>query len=555
VALTALLAVVYATPGDTVWIVDCGNKALQARRLLETGFGSLSFEHPARHLDPEGLAFPIPEPFAVARGEGYVSHYPPAYAALAAPFLAALGPPGLRVPAALGAAACAMLFALWVGPALGRGWAAAGGLWLVLATPLVFYGVTIWEHILSVALALGAWLAIRRPAPGRLLAAGLLVGLACWLREELVLMGPGVALAGWCERRRLMDAGWIALGALPPLAALALFNLVFYGHSLGVHVSLNVGARPMPGPGIALRDLGAVLAGYGEGPLEGVLFAGVLLGAWLGGAWVAHRGRAPGAALLLITVAALAAWLAGAWRIAGADHVLYTLTRYNGMLLQAPVVSLAGMGAVWVWRRRGLAPLRGGVTAGLVFLGLGLVFRVTMTSFSSGGHWGPRMLLPALPALLGLSLAALREGARVADPRRPALAGAATAALVVAGLASSAVAIRLLDQQKREAGQLQLLALAAPSEVVVTDHPALGQQLPAIWGKKPLLLVRDRAGLRRVAARIDAAGAGPFLYLHRPAAGVRPSGVRGPRCRLLGRHRGREVRHVFDLDVYECGGS
>ena len=53
--------------------------------------------------------------------------------------------------------------------------------------------------------------------------------------------------------------------------------------------------------------------------------------------------------------------------------------------------ALAGMGAVWVWRRRGLAPLRGGVTAGLVFLGLGLVFRVTMTSFSSGGHWGPRM--------------------------------------------------------------------------------------------------------------------------------------------------------------------
>ncbi len=43
-AFLACMAVVYATPRDSFWIVDCGNKALLATRLLETHFGSLNFD-------------------------------------------------------------------------------------------------------------------------------------------------------------------------------------------------------------------------------------------------------------------------------------------------------------------------------------------------------------------------------------------------------------------------------------------------------------------------------------------------------------------------------
>ena len=63
-----------------------------------------------------------------------MSQYPPAFPALAAPFLALLGPAGLRVPAALGTAACAALFVLWTAPVLGWRRASFGGLALGVAT-------------------------------------------------------------------------------------------------------------------------------------------------------------------------------------------------------------------------------------------------------------------------------------------------------------------------------------------------------------------------------------------------------------------------------------
>ena len=112
-ALGVCLTTIYATPGDAYWIVDSGAKALISRRLLESGYTQLDLGYPAAELDPEGVAFPIPPPFAVRRGDGFVSQYPPAYPALAAPFLAVLGERGLRLPAALGNGACASLFALW----------------------------------------------------------------------------------------------------------------------------------------------------------------------------------------------------------------------------------------------------------------------------------------------------------------------------------------------------------------------------------------------------------------------------------------------------------
>ena len=194
VATTVCLVVVIATPREAFLIVDCGHKALVAQRLLETGFSDLGFDYPAERLDPEGQLFPMGD-WAVRRGEGFVSIFSAVYPALAAPFLGWLGPRGLRVPAALGVGACAWLFALWLAPALGRRWATGGGVTLGLATPLFFYGVTVWEHSLTVALSLASWVVLSRPHVRRALAAGVLIGAACWLREELVLMAVTLACA------------------------------------------------------------------------------------------------------------------------------------------------------------------------------------------------------------------------------------------------------------------------------------------------------------------------------------------------------------------------
>ena len=77
---------------------------------------------------------------------------------------------------------------LWLAPVCGRRWALAAALALVFATPLFFYGVTLWEHSLTVAASLTAWLWLDRDSPARLFGAGCLLASACWLREEIALM-------------------------------------------------------------------------------------------------------------------------------------------------------------------------------------------------------------------------------------------------------------------------------------------------------------------------------------------------------------------------------
>ena len=553
-ALGVCLTTIYATPGDAYWIVDSGAKALISRRLLESGYAQLDLGYPAADLDPEGGAFPIPPPFAVRRGDGFVSQYPPAYPALAAPFLAVLGERGLRLPAALGNAACAWLFAFWIAPVLGRRWAFAGGLFLALATPLYFYGVTVWEHSLCVALPLAACVLLARPGRWRLVAAGALVAAACWLRAELALMGLAIAAACVARGRRWADVAALALGAAPLVAALLAFNAGVYGSPLGPHLSGNVGMPEAAGPGgfaALMRDAGALLAAYGGGPREGALLFGALVACLVGGALAARRERATAAVTNIALAVGVVASLLGSLRISQAAVPFHTLPYYNGLMLQAPVICLAGIGVVQVWRRREYAALRLGVGAGLLFLALGAALRVLLTDFSSGGHWGPRMLLPAMPALVALGIAALRSGLGVARGPLRRLTAATAMALALACLASSGVATWLLDRQKREVRELQTAILSAPQEVVVTNYPALGQQLAAIWGRKPMLLVGGES-VGRVLAAARRNGLEEFLFLHRPPTGRSLGRIPGAHCSLAGQHRGRYAPVVFDLDLQSC---
>jgi len=553
-ALGVCLATIYATPGDAYWIVDSGAKALISRRLLESGYAQLDLGYPAAELDPEAVAFPIPPPFAVRRGDGFVSQYPPAYSALAAPFLAVLGERGLRLPAALGNAACAWLFAFWIAPVLGRRWAFAGGLFLALATPLYFYGVTVWEHSLSVALPLAACVLLARPGRWRLVVAGALVAAACWFRAELALMGLAIAAACVARRRCWADVAALALGAAPLVAALLAFNAGVYGSPLGPHLSGNVGMPGAAGSGgfaALMRDAGALLAAYGGGRREGALLFGALVACLVGGALLARRERAAATVTNIALAVGVVASLLGSLRISQAAVPFHTLPYYNGLMLQAPVICLAGIGAVQVWRRREYAALRLGVGAGLLFLALGAALRVLLTDFSSGGHWGPRMLLPAMPALVALGIAALRSGLGVARGPLRRLTAATAMALALACLASSGVATWLLDRQKREVRELQTAILSAPQQVVVTNYPALGQQLAAIWGRKPMLLVGGES-VGRVLAAARRNGLEEFLFLHRPPTGRSLGRIPGAHCSLAGQHRGRYAPVVFDLDLQSC---
>jgi len=551
VALLAALSVILATPSETVFTVDCGSKALQAQRLLDTRYRAFDLGYPARALDPSGRWFPVPPPYAVQREGRFYAQYPVAYAAVAAPFLAALGPVGLRVPAAIGLAACAALMAAWVGPLLGWRWSLVAGVGIALATPLAFYGVTIWEHSLSVALALLAQQLATRPDRAQLLGAGLSIGLGCWLREELLLFGIALAAVLLATRRQPMRLLWLGLGALPALAVLLGSNALSFGNPLGAHVAGNVGAASFPAPAKALRDLGAILAGYGGSASASLALAALVVGSWIAGAAAARSPRRLAAAVPALAAPALLAWSAAALRLAGPGNPVEVLARTNGLLLRMPLVALAGAGLALVLRRGELAPLRFGALVGVGFLLLELPFRVLLTDFLPGFHWAPRMLLPALPALVLLGLVAVREALRNASGWSLRAAQAAALGLALAGVAGSAQAVWLLDAVKRDGLELQRFVIATEPEVVVTDRPALGQQLPALWKRRPLLLVRGAGELPLLAADLERAGVEDFAYLAR-AVGRAPTRAGNFHCAATGRYRGARIPAVFDVDRLVC---
>jgi hypothetical protein len=282
-----------------------------------------------------------------------------------------------------------------------------------------------------------------------------------------------------------------------------------------------------------------------------VLFGVSIAGCLLGGAFAAARNRGTRPAIVATSAVGIAASLYGSVQTATASVPWIALAYYNGFLIRMPAIGLAGIGAVRVWQRPEYAALRVGAGAGLLFLAVGIAFRVSLTDFMSGGHWGPRMLLPAVPALVAFALVALHAEATGTARRTPPFLIACALALVAVSLVSTAVSIRLLDAQKREARGLQEAVVAAAPPVIVTNYSPMAQQLAGIWGRKPMLLAASEPEFARIIAQLRRNGVGSFLLLERPFGESAQPG-RGVRCQPSTRYRGKLAPYVLDVDLRTC---
>jgi hypothetical protein len=252
----------------------------------------------------------------------------------------------------------------------------------------------------------------------------------------------------------------------------------------------------------------------------------------------------------------LSAWGFGFARMIGADRPLSELVRYNGLLVQMPMLCLAGVGLRRVWERSPeYAGIRVGALAGAAFLALAVALGIASDSgfgvqANLGVHWGPRVLLPAMPALAALAMAAVRSEALGPAPRLVRSTRIAWALLVVAGLLSSAHATWFLAQQKLESRRFQSALTALRPRFAVTVVPMLAQQLSRVWNEKPMLLVQDPRSLQRLVRAMPRRSVREFLFIA-PEGAAPLSGIPGLDCQLAESHRGRHL-HYLDLDIQRC---
>jgi hypothetical protein len=490
-------------PPQVFWITDGGNRYIQVQSFARQGSPEIAW--PARHLDPELRFFPWAGHHFQRVGGRVVSYYLPYFALLSLPGYRLAGAAGLYLLPLAAAIATLMLFPLLLEEAGLAAARAPATLVLGLATPLLFYGMTFWEHSLAILPALAAVILLLRA--GRLertreaLGAGLLLALSTVLREEgYVLTLALLAAFLWTYRAPRLGAA-LAVTWLAVMTPVWWLQHRLFGAALGIHAAAY-GALAAPA-----RGAGAGAGGLGElgGQLGAKLgdFAFFLLrfhpdprvSGWLAVPFAlvcvaGLRRRRTGVLDLCLLGLATAAAAVFVVLLAGDPRGVFDTLFTQGLLPHTPLLLLALLGL----RGQLAGPERPGrfLAGGCTLFAVLVVLPLNRADV--GILWGPRHFLALYPLLVSLSLLALRDLRRSAERpvHRRALALLA-AALALLGVAVEGQGLRLLALKKSGSERMLEAVRATPGHAVVTDAYWLTEELAALYFEREFLEVDSDA--------------------------------------------------------------
>ena len=427
--------------GEMPWTVDNGCKWLLAAE-GENGLRT-SLPYPGRPLDPELRFAPISRPFAQPIGGRLVSQYPLTFSLLSRPFLRLPGAWGRYLLPILGA-----LLAAWGAGRLAEHWtheaesaspghrsreagstgsgsgtvAASALLWGWLFAgplgPLAWYGTTFWEHTSVAACVVWGTLFWARAIGGSTkqdeggrrggrrsylglraypYVSGLLLAFGTWMREETAAVFLVLVTCTFLVRPRPRAGRWFALlgsyGA--GLVPLLLWQRWVTGSLLGTHFRENVSGSLF---NVLISDRLSVIRGLLWSGDEGATEAGDLVLTLLTAILALAVARVSSQRLRSWGVGAVSA-LAGSialvciFALQRETDMPMTLIRTAGLFFFAPWI-------VWCCSVRGVSLPRlawSGPLAVVVFL------QVTPAVTAFGFHWGPRVLLSALPLIAAVA--------------------------------------------------------------------------------------------------------------------------------------------------------
>lgn len=509
-AVAACILAVVLGPPDTFWTVDDAGKDLVLRNLLRHP-ATAALDYPGRPLDPEFRVFPLPldgsEAYAARHAGAVISQYAAPFVWLAWPLATASLPLArILLPALAAGIAVALAFRMAARLGKRRLTGHLGAALLLAATPLAFYGSLFWEHTTTIALVAGAFLALTDPDRPRPVPAGLLLGAAILLREELGLLAIAVVVAAAGDGPPFRRARGVALGAAAGVAARLAFHQATSGTWLGIHAALNRPEAFAHGG----RTVNRLLLGPGPSGAEAWMVGGALLllaaGAWWRGRTTRTAAADSAVAAGAIALAAISA--TALLRFPGREDAALALRDSNSALLFLPWA----LAAPFVARRGGSEESADAERllgrAVLVFL---VLFAALVPPRSvTGVHPGPRMLLPVLPFVA--ALAAVRLAA-------PGVARLALVPCALCALAWNVRSLELLHTKRELSGELARTLAARPEDVVVTDLFWLPTDMGPLWDTKRFFLLSGDRDLAWIVERARAAG------VHSVLAAVAPGRI------------------------------
>ena len=509
---------------EAVYSGDIGVKYVQAQALVAHRFTSLDIPYPGEFLDPERAFLALRPPFVMSTAGETQAIFPPVSSVLQAIAVGAAGFRGMIVLSIVSAAVILIGACALAPPAQRLAVAIAVG----LGSPIWFYAVSGWEHAPAVACgtAAFAW-AVRAQDSGRVpFVAGALAGAGAALRDEVMLLAPGLMLIVWLRDRRWRAPAAAVAGLLAPLLLSAAIEVWWFNRPPAAHLrhavhllqsALHLTNAPNPDvpvlrPMTARERYDTVVTywmfGRGTDVQVASFAAGLVLALFVRWRWRSSAGlliwllafgvTTAGDVLEVVTAPK---WLAGLVRVA--PYVVCALMPFAGSR-QADSAPASPESKATFGNDRLLPAAILATTAAY------LAIAYAGVDTSGGKSLGPRLLLPLLP-LLAVSATMIIAS----HLRSPAVLDRATGA-VGAALVAAAVVIHLggtvpaYVQRNRDDASAVLAAAAAPERIVVADDMYTAQLLFPLYDKKIVLLadttaLASRLGLLLAEQRVTGA--------------------------------------------------
>jgi len=488
--------------------------------------------YPFHRLDPSGR-FTLPLT-AWYNGHDYAGYSLP-FEYIAALFLKLFGSAGLIAPS-IAATGLLLLVQFHLARLAGiRGHRGPLLLATVLATPLLFYALSFWEHAWGVALFLAGLTVLLHQARQNQpriwvgLPAGLLYLGAILMRRDMAIpaiVSLLVLAAFYRDRRFLALVSTAGLTLCLPAAAIILLHPQPLALGL-THAS--PGRAPIAGGATASklhRLQWLSYGGFATGLL--ILTSGVVLVTRL---W---KPRLLGLAIALCSVA-----VAAAYTVYLFGHFTYAA---ENPLPYCPI-ALWGVWSIFQVKRsngEGRAHVILSLTACLGVVGI-----VLAASDYGGPQWGPRYLLFVFPLLILLAFRLRQElrSEEVGPVARRAAEYAFIALLALSCLIQMG-GILSMAVSKREVGQVQRLVSHASPSVVVAADPSINSLAP-LQPRKRLLFAGNPPEMAGVLRLLTESHLRAFVLVCGP----------GHHCpwNLSGWHHGpidRRDRHILSFAVY-----
>lgn len=486
-AYYAILGLVILVP-EGVYSGDIGVQFVQARALLDNGFRSLDIGYPGAFLDPTRALFPLRPPFVMHTDGTTQSIFPPATAVLQAIGVGALGLRGMILISVL-AGWATLMSTLRLAPPGARVLAVVA---LGLASPLWFYAVSGWHHAAAMAAGSAAFmLALTRSGTSGALLAGLALGAGAALRDEVILLAPGLSVALWMRHREIRPLLLAGLGALVALGTAAAIEVAWFGRPLAAHLrhAVHLLQRALQTTREANLDVPVLepmtlqeryatvvqywLLGFGRNDLIAGYVAGLL-------AALALRWR-------FGTPAGILVWLSAVLILAAQDfHELVTAPKWlAGLFRVAPYLVF-----VLLPVPRNAAPWTCVLTARIALVTLAAYVAIAFVGVDTTGGkgLGPRLLLPLLPLLTVPAVVRIVQYLQ-AQHRLERLAGYAGAALLGMALVMHTYGTTYAYYMRNRDDSSVVRAVArAPERIVVADEMHTAQLLLPLYYRKIVLL-------------------------------------------------------------------